>query len=253
APPTGRVSGSAHASTLAFEMTSGACPVIVNCGPGGAFGPEWHRAGRATASHSTLSIEGYSTSRIGPLLDDAGRRIAPLVQIPSKVNWQRSASRRSSTVMLSHNGYGPSHGLTHLRRLILSTDGRVLEGEDGLRAITGNDKERFEDVMTVAHLQGIPFHVRFHLHPDAHAGMDMGGRAVSITLPSGEVWVFRTESGAEMTIEKSVHLEPGRLNPRPAQQVVLSDRVVKYAATIDWTLTRAQEATDLPPSHAEGV
>lgn len=252
-PPTGRLSGSAHASTLSFEMTSGRCPVIVNCGPGGAFGPDWHRAGRATASHSTLSIEGASSSRIGPLLSDGGRRIAPMIQTPKKVQWQRSASRRSSTILLGHDGYVPGFGLTHLRRLNLSTDGRVLEGEDALRAVSTRDKEVFEDAMTAAQLQGIPFQIRFHLHPDAQAEIDMGGRAVSITLPSGEVWIFRPRQDQDVTVEKSVYLEPGRLNPRPAQQVVLSDRVVKYAATIDWTLTRAQEATELPPSDADGI
>ncbi|SFJ08376.1 heparinase II/III family protein [Jannaschia pohangensis] len=253
APPTGKASGSAHASTLAFEMTSGNCPVIVNCGPGGAFGADWHRAGRATASHSTVEIEGYSSSRIGPLVPLGTRRVAPLIQTPKKVQWQRSASRRASTVVLSHDGYIESHGLTHLRRLVLSTDGRLLEGEDSLRAVSATDKERFEDAQTAAKLQGIPFHCRFHLHPDTLAEIDMGGRAVSLTLPSGEVWVFRPGRDVEMAIAPSVHLEPGRLNPRPAQQVVLSDRVVSYAATIDWTLTRAQEATELPPSPAEGV
>jgi uncharacterized heparinase superfamily protein len=39
---------------LAFELTSGRRPVIVSCGSGAPFGPEWRRAGRATASHSTL-------------------------------------------------------------------------------------------------------------------------------------------------------------------------------------------------------
>ena len=81
----------------------------------------------------------------------------------------------------------------------------------------------------------------------------MGGRAVSLTLPSGEVWVFRPGREISMMLEASVHLDQGRLKPRPAQQVVLSDRLVAYAATIDWTLTRAQEATDLPPSPAEEV
>ncbi|GIT90959.1 hypothetical protein JANAI62_14140 [Jannaschia pagri] len=253
APPTGPVSGSAHASTLAFELTSGNCPVIVNCGPGGAFGPDWHRAGRATASHSTVSIEGHSSARIGALLSDGGRRIAPMIQTPRRVQWQRSASRRASTLLLSHDGYAPSFGLTHLRRLNLSTDGRLLEGEDALRAVSAADKERFEDAMTAAHLQGVPFQVRFHLHADSQAEIDLGGRAVSISLPSGEVWVFRPGREVDLQLDRSVHLEPGRLNPRPAQQVVLSDRIVKYAATIDWTLTRAQEATDLPPSAAERI
>ncbi|MCK0167863.1 heparinase II/III family protein [Jannaschia sp. S6380] len=252
-PPRGVVSGSAHASTLAFEMTSGACPVIVNCGPGGAFGPDWHLAGRATASHSTLAIEGFSSSRVGPVLVHSGRRVAPLIQTPRKVQWQRSASRRASTLIASHDGYGPSHGLTHLRRLVLSTDGRVLEGEDSLRAVTGADKERFEDAQTRAQLQGIGFDIRFHLHPDSQAEIDMGGRAVSITLSSGEVWVFRPRSGTEIALAPSVHLEPGRLKPRPSQQVVLSDRIVSYAATIDWTLTRAQEATELPPPSPDTI
>lgn len=253
APPTGEASGSAHASTLAFELTSGNCPVIVNCGPGGSFGPDWHRAGRATASHSTLEITGWSSSRVGPLMPQGGRQIAPLIQTPTRVQWQRSASRRASTVILSHNGYAESHGLTHLRRLVLSTDGRVLEGEDSLRAMTGADKEVFEDKLAEVDPRGIPFSLRFHLHPDTEAEIDMGGRAVSLTLPSGEVWVFRPGREISMMLEASVHLDQGRLKPRPAQQVVLSDRLVAYAATIDWTLTRAQEATDLPPSPAEEV
>ncbi|MEM8850377.1 MAG: heparinase II/III family protein [Pseudomonadota bacterium] len=251
-PPSGAVSGSAGASTLAFELTSAHCPVIVNCGPGGAFGPDWHRAGRATASHSTLAVDGYSSARIGPLLPVDGRNIAPLIQGPEKVQWQLSASRRESTLMLAHTGYVPRFGLTHLRRLVLTTDGRELKGEDSLRCVSAADKETFEDAQTEAKLQGVPFSIRFHLHPDSEAELDMGGRAVSIALPSGEVWVFRPGQPVKLTLEPSMHLDSGRLKPRPAQQVVLSDRVVKYAATIDWSLTRAQEATDLPPSPAEG-
>ena len=240
-PPTGRISGSAHASTLAFEMTSGRFPVVVNCGPGGSFGPDWHRAGRATASHSTLELTGWSSARIGPLIEESHRKIAPLVQAPRRVQWQRSGSRRASIAMFSHDGYVRTHGLTHLRRLILSADGRRLDGEDGLRAIRAPDKERFDDVIARDAPNGIPFALRFHLHPEAEAALDLGGRAVSIVLPTGEVWVFRPGRKVTMRIEPSVHLEPGRLHPRPARQLVLSDRIVNYAAAMDWTLTCAQE------------
>ena len=57
-PPDGQASLSAHASTLAFELTSGRRAVIVSCGSGVPFGPDWRRAGRATAPHSPLEIEG---------------------------------------------------------------------------------------------------------------------------------------------------------------------------------------------------
>ncbi|MEP1255427.1 MAG: heparinase II/III family protein, partial [Alphaproteobacteria bacterium] len=59
-PPIGESSVNAHASTLAFELTSGRRPVVVNCGSGASFGEEWRRAGRATPSHSTLSLNGLS-------------------------------------------------------------------------------------------------------------------------------------------------------------------------------------------------
>ncbi|MEM9795995.1 MAG: heparinase II/III family protein [Pseudomonadota bacterium] len=253
APPTGITSGSAHASTLAFELTSGSCPLIVNCGPGGAFGPEWHRAGRATASHSTLSLAGVSSARIGPLLARGGRRIAPLVQGPKRVQWRRSVSATSSVIMTSHDGYVRSHGLTHLRRLSLSTDGRSLEGEDSLRAVSAVDKERFEDVQSHVRPLGLPFDIRFHLHPDVEAVFDEVTGMVVMVLTNGEAWTFRPGHGVNIALEPSVHLEPGRLKPRATKQVVLSDRVVTYAATIDWTLSRIEVTPERPKVAADAV
>ena len=242
-PPEGAASGSAHASTLAFELTSGATPLVVNCGPGGAFGPEWHRAGRATASHSTLQVEAASSARIGAPVAQGGRRIAPLVQGPASVRAARDDGPAGTVLTLSHDGYGQSHGLVHLRRLTLSADGSRLEGEDGLRAVSAGDRARAD----AAAPDGAAFRIRFHLHPDAAAGIEPGGRAVSVALPSGEAWSLAAE-GAAPAIEPSIHLEPGRRRPRPASQVVLIGRVVAYAATVGWTWTRLRG----PDAEADG-
>ena len=246
-PPTGEHSGSAHASTLAFEMTSGPAPLIVNCGPGGAHGPDWHRAGRATASHSTLSLDGHSSARVGALIPLGRRRIAPLVQIPGRVDCQRADTSRAAIVLARHDGYVPGHGLTHLRRLALSQDGLTLEGEDSLRAMGGADRARLD--LARGDAPGVAFDIRFHLHPDSAASCEEATSEVTITLPTGEVWTFRTGSDAELSLAASVYLEPDRLKPRPSLQVVLSGRVVSYAATIDWTLTRLHAAD--PPHDAE--
>lgn len=64
APPSGPAAAHAHASTLAFEMTVGTEPVVVNCGSGRGIGSPWARAGRATPSHSTLSLTGLSSARL---------------------------------------------------------------------------------------------------------------------------------------------------------------------------------------------
>jgi uncharacterized heparinase superfamily protein len=241
-PPVGRMSGAGHASTLAFEMISGGLEVIANCGPGAHFGAAWTRASRATASHSTLSLERFSSARVGAVVATPDGPVAPLVQTPRKVMAQKTANRKASALILSHDGYVAGHGLTHLRRLVLSVDGRTLEGEDSLRALSRADKQQFDRALDATSLQGVPFNIRFHLHPDTDANLDLGGRAISILLPNEEVWVFRTVQRCDMALEPSVYLDPRRLKPRATKQIVLSQRLVKYAATIGWTLTKAQEA-----------
>ncbi len=236
-PPGGAASGTAHASSTAFELTSGRRPLIVSCGSGAPFGSEWRRAGRATASHSTLSVDGFSSSRLGtgkgsaePLTDRA--HVAPARQ---------TAGEGGAHLYLTHDGWTTTHGLTASRTLDLSPDGRKLTGTDALTATTPADRQRFEDVMTRSRLEGLRFAVRFHLHPDVDATVDMGGNAVSIALKSGEIWVFRPSGRAQLTLDPSVYLEKGRLKPRATKQIVLSGHATDFETVVGWTLAKAQD------------
>lgn len=244
APPVGEASRDAHASTLAFELTSGRRPLVVNCGAGASFGAEWRRAGRATPSHSTLGIDGYSSSRLGAggRLRGAGAEL--LADVPDRVPHVRSEVEGGHRIELAHNGYQRTHGLTHARTLTLDQAGRVLAGEDLLTTLSDGDEARFDRAMEGVRWQGIPFAIRFHLHPDVDAAVDLGGAAVSLALKSGEIWIFRFEGRAEMRLEPSVYLENGRPRPRAAQQVVLSARAMAYATRIRWTLAKAQDTPD---------
>jgi len=240
-PPIGADSSEAHASTLAFELTSGRRPLIVNCGSGLTFGDEWRRAGRATASHSTLGIEGFSSSRFGTSGRLGGRGHELLEDTPARIIAEQSTIADGYRFELAHNGYQPTHGLTHARTLDLSGDGRAIVGEDLLTTMSSADKLRFDRANDDAALQGIAFSVRFHLHPEVDAAMDLGGAAVSLALKSGEIWIFRQDGAAEMTLEQSVYLENGRLRPRATQQVVLSARAMSYATRVRWSLAKAQD------------
>ncbi len=241
APPTGRESHDAHASTLAFELTSGRRPVIVNCGSGASFGEEWRRAGRATPSHSTLGLEGYSSSRLGKASGLSGLSRELLIDVPAKVSAESNKHDDSQRIELFHDGYQKLFGLTHGRTLELSLDGRALIGEDYLAAITKEDHGLFDKALDRSSLQGIPYDIRFHLHPEVDVSMDLGGAAISLALKSGEVWVFRQDGSAEMRLEPSVYLENGRLRPRATQQVVLSGRAMSYATRVRWSLAKAHE------------
>ena len=175
-PPQGAASTAAHASTLAFELTSGRRPLIVNCGPGGSFGPEWRRAGRATPSHSTLGIEGYSSSRLGP----PGKRAALLVDTPGRVPFEISEIADGWRIEAAHDGWVGTHGLTHARTLDLTHDGRGLAGEDLLAVLDPAAEKRLAQVLEST--DGIAFTVRLHLHPEVDASVDLGGGAISLAL-----------------------------------------------------------------------
>lgn len=239
APPKGVASVNAHASTLAFELTTGRRPLIVNCGSGACFGSLWRRAGRATPSHSSLGLRGHSSARLAA--DRSGTGAAYLVAGPEHVPVALSDSPEAMTFEGAHDGYVPAFGLTHARRLDLGFDGRILRGEDMLLAIEETHKDRFDRALLSAGPGGIAFDIRLHLHPDVVAARDPGGASVSLTLKSGEVWVFRCEGGPILSLDTGVYLDSSRHAPRVARQIVLSANATGHATRLRWTLSKARE------------
>ncbi len=255
APDTSPTGFSAHASTLAFELTSGRRPIVVNCGSGRDFGSDWRRAGRATPSHSTLGLTGLSSSQLGPETWRGGILREYLVNAPSDVRAQITRSPQGMQFEGGHDGYVESHGLTHARMMDLGFDGRAVVGEDLLATIDPKSRRQFDAALDGTELTGVPFNIRFHLHPDVEPTLDMGGTAVSMTLRSGEVWVFRHDGVGELALQPSVYLEKGRIRPRSTKQIVLSARAMDYATRIRWSFAKAQDSEgairDLAPATAE--
>lgn len=237
-PPSGMASTNAHASTLAFELTSGRRPLIVSCGSGANFGQDWRRAARATQSHSTLVLEGRSSALIDP--SRQGREY--LVSAPRRVPMEISEAADGLRFEGGHDGYVRDFGLTHVRKLELGLDGRSLTGEDMLMALEPADTQRFDRALDASRLTGIPFELRFHLHPDVDVSLDMGGTAVSMALMSGEIWVLRSDGTARMSVESSFYLEKTRLMPRATKQIVLSARAIEYATRVRWSLAKPHDS-----------
>jgi len=239
APPGGAASVNAHASTLAFELTSGRRPLVVNCGSGESFGVEWRRAGRATPSHSGLSLGGYSSARLAE--PDRFTGAEALIACPRDVPVEIVTVSDGTRFQGGHDGYVAGFGLTHARTLELTYDGRAVAGEDMLLALEDVEKRQFDREMDAVKLRGIPFEIRFHLHPDVDATLDLGGAAVSMALKSGEIWVFRHDGTLKLSLEPSVYLERNRLKPRASLQILLAGRATTYATRVRWSLSKAQE------------
>ncbi len=239
-PPVGVHAAHAHASALAFELTSGRRPVIVSIGSGEGFGGDWRRAGRATPSHSVLGLEGVSSARLGPM--NGG--VEYLTDGPREVSLQQETADDTRTVTLSHDGWRRTHGLIHVRQLSLSRDGRILNGEDALGAATAADRAAFTEALRRTGREGLRYSIRFHLHPDVSAEIDAGGMAVILSLRGGERWIFCHDGEGVMALQPSVYLDKRRLAPRPTRQIVLSATIAADESQIGWTLAKAQ---DRPP------
>ncbi|WP_331274410.1 heparinase II/III family protein [Pseudooceanicola algae] len=233
APPArGREGAHAHASTLAMEITSGRRPLVVSCGSGEGMSADWQRAGRSTPSHSTLILDGKSSSQFATRSDG-------FAHMPRHVQAEITTSPEGTRLEASHDGYVRDYGLTHARLLDLSFDGRAMGGEDMLLALADRDKKRFDRAGGQAADLGIPYKIRFHLHPEVEAAPDADDGALRLTLPSGETWLFRYDGQAGQEVEASVFLEKGRIRPRSCKQLVLSGRAMGYATRIRWSFAKA--------------
>ncbi len=120
-------------------------------------------------------------------------------------------------VEASHDGYVAPFGVRHERQLTLSPQGTTLTGTDRLLP---KEKPRGH---------GVPFAIRFHIHPDVRMSPSQGGDII-LKLPNGEGWRFR--SGATAAIEESVYL--GQDTLRRAEQLVLAGTVADKPVEIGW-------------------
>lgn len=241
APPELPVSHHAHASTLAFEMSSGRHPIVVNCGPGKKFSTVWERKCRATISHNTVAIEKVSSSRIAPngvVSKTFGER---LLDTPANVTRSRKADLQGNWLLATHDGYVDDYGLTHQRRIFLSPDGREFRGQDSLTATGDKDRKQFKNAISAVPSLGVAYTAHFHLHPDVKTKLSNDHKSVALQLPNKEVWVFRHEGGL-LTLESSVFLDQWRHKPRATKQIVVTSRVMDYSDRITWIFKRVKDS-----------
>lgn len=235
-PPTGA------AGTLAFELGAARHPVVVNGGPGQAFGPAAGLRARTTAAHSTVEVAGLSSAVIAT--DDlAARAFGPRIAAgPGLVAVRQAQDASGQWLVATHDGYAGRLGLLHERRLFLDARGTELRGEDILSVPDAGARDRYE--RAVASLAGAagrtPFAVRFHLHPSIDVEHDDIRQLVVLTLPTGEAWMFRAAGGA-IGIEPSAYHDAAAAAPQSAAQVVVRAEVVGYLGQVTWSFSRIAE------------
>lgn len=227
APPLASVSHRAHAGCLSFEMSSDRQRFIVNCGIDEFGDDEFLPLARATAAHSTATLNDTSQARfaIAPRLAELIG--TPLVGGPRKVAVRRADAAGAQGFVASHDGYLHRFGLIHEREMLLSADGGVVQGADrflrpaGPRAAAvGRDE--------VA--------IRFHVHPAVGIFRDRQERLV-LKSTAGDLWTFSCREVAAV-VEDSIFFA-GIGGPQRSRQIVLSFRASERPE-VNWRFTRAQ-------------
>ena len=193
-----------HSSPLAMEFSDGAQRIVVNCGAPTDGSAPWNELARATAAHSTLTVDDVHAIEI----DEGGGVRAGGLHVEAR----RSEGEGGFWLDLSHDGYSAPFGLIHRRRLYLTRRGGDLRGEDLLEGDAG-----------------WPFSLRFHLHPDAKARLEAG--TVQLALPGRQQWSFRA-SGGRLGLAGSVYLGEGRR--RDTQAIFVEGRTGPDGATVKW-------------------
>ena len=218
-PPPAPFSTRAHAGALSFEFDAAGERLIVNCGSSLTRDDEWQEAMRATAAHSTLTLDDGSSAHVVPPGWARGLLGPRLVDGPAETRCRRRETEDGVTLALVHDGYARL-GFRHERTLHLSHDGLQLSGEDVLAPVADRTLP--------------PFVVRFHLHPAVRVLRADDG--VVLATPGGAVWRFSTDAALE--VAESIYL--GHVNQvRKAQQLVLSEPDGRHTGNVKWSLRHA--------------
>jgi len=228
-PPPVDISNAAHAGCLAFELSSGRQHFIVNAGIDTYGAAEFRPLARATAAHSTATINDTSSARFSHSLKVSDLLGSPLIGGPRHVPCKRIDQTGTHGFIARHDGYAQHFGFLHERELKLTANGNVLAGRDrflrpGGVAIRNNGR----DFITV----------RFHIHPDINLLQDEQGR-LALAAAHGDTWVF-TCAEAVPEVEESIYFA-GLGGPRRTRQIVLAFKASEIAE-VHWQLTRTAVA-----------
>ena len=219
-PPPADLSNSANAGCLAFELSAGRHSVIVNCGIDTYGPPDIRPLGRATAAHSTVTLNDTSQARFSH--SDRFTKLLgkPLLGGPKHVSCQRTDTPDAHGFAAAHDAYLQRFGLYHEREMKLTQGGQVLVGID-----------RFYKPAGALPLAGDrdAVAVRFHLHPDIDLFNET--KALLLVARDGIRWRFLSPD-VQPSIDDSIFFA-ALAGPRRSRQIVLSVRVSDVPA-IRW-------------------
>ncbi len=204
---------------LAFEFSDGPSRIVVNCGLPADGSKRWVYAASGPAAHNTLSFDSYAAER------RQGRFTWLTGGLRKSEADRRGASETGSFGTYFRGGAVLAGNLLHERDLYLAAAGDDFRGEDRLIRNGTSDSA----------LLGLPFALRFHLHPSIKATLSQDGESVMLVLTNRTAWRFAAK-GCVIDLADSVYLA-GLPQPRRTQQIVLKGVIGRHDR-LHWAFKR---------------
>jgi len=208
-PLVSKYSKRAHTGALSFEYNFGRDRVFVNCGTSSVAG-KWRRLLRSSQAHSALVVDDYNSYQF----DSEG-----LLSNYPAVTSKRVEDNGVAFIDAAHSGYMSRFGLNHSRNIKLMERGEVLKGEEQLSGKSG-----------------VPFVIRFHLHPNIKASLIRNGQEVLLVAKSGASWRFKVD-GAMLDLDESVYFSHGD-TPRRSLQIVFTGQTSSATTVVNWEMLK---------------
>ena len=187
--------GHAHADTLSFELSLGLERMIVNGGTSTYAEGAQRQLERATASHSTVEVDGGDSSEVW-----AGFRVGRRARVRDVLVQPDGEAARVSA---AHDGYAHRPGRPIHRRAWRMTEGRL--------TITDLIEGRCANAVA-----------RFHLGPAVTTRADADCRSGDLITPSGRV--------VRWTSSQPARIEPSEWRPRFGERQEIVQLAIPLAA-----------------------
>lgn len=225
-PPIGEPSNEAHCGTLSFEFSQASSSLIVNCGKPQFTKPEASQVWRTSNAHSTAILNNTSMAKFeNP--GTAGRAISGQIFARTfNTETSRTDSETASTIIAAHDGYVREFGIRHQRTLTLDNNGDRLFGQEWFSGPKkANMRYTTKDIVAL----------RFHLHPDIKASLDVSGETCLIETRDGEQWRFDCP-GFKVELEESIFFA-NVPTPKPTWQIMIHTKAYDNPE-INWALQK---------------
>ncbi len=201
------LSRTAHAGCLSFEMSSGKTRFIINSGAPEFGGDRFMQAARATAAHSTVTLNDTSSCQFSK-----SKSLGPImVSGVKKVIVERAETEDGRDyVRAAHDGYLSAFGYVHEREVSLNASGTIVAGRDRFFVPDGKKHQPKGEGIASA---------RFHIHPSISLLQTETDSALLIA-PDGETWVFSSPGNEVLVAEDIFFADPSGMRSSDQLEIV---------------------------------